>query len=52
VRGKDGENIVCLGPHGTGKTQLAVDLGLKAIQEGYHPLFTAALARSARAPPH
>jgi DNA replication protein DnaC len=42
-----GETIVFLGPPGTGKTPLAMGLGLKAIQQGPRTLFTAALSRSA-----
>ena len=38
-----GDNVVFLGPPGTGKTHLAVALGLKATQQGYRTLFTAAL---------
>jgi DNA replication protein DnaC len=38
-----GENVVFLGPPGTGKTHLAIALGLKAVQQGYWTLFTAAL---------
>lgn len=38
-----GENVVFLGPPGTGKTHLAVALGLKAIHQGYRTLFTSAL---------
>jgi DNA replication protein DnaC len=34
---------VFLGPPGTGKTHLAIALGLKAVQQGYRTLFTAAL---------
>lgn len=33
------ENIILLGPPGTGKTHLAVAFGIKAIQQGYRPLF-------------
>jgi DNA replication protein DnaC len=36
-------NVVFLGPLGTGKTHLAIAVGLKAIQQGYRTLFTAAL---------
>lgn len=46
------EHVVFLGPPGTGKTHLAVALGLKAIQQGYRTLFVAAgalLAALARA---
>ncbi len=39
-----GENVVLLGPPGTGKTHLAVALGLKAVQQGIRTLFTAALS--------
>jgi DNA replication protein DnaC len=38
-----GDNVVLLGPPGTGKTHLAIALGLKAVQQGYRTLFTAAL---------
>ena len=39
-----GENIVFLGPPGTGKTHLALGLGLKAVQQGHRTLFTSALS--------
>jgi len=38
-----GDNLVFLGPPGTGKTHLAMALGLKAVPQGYRTLFTAAL---------
>jgi DNA replication protein DnaC len=38
-----GDNVVFLGPPGTGKTHLAIALGRKAVQQGYRTLFTAAL---------
>jgi DNA replication protein DnaC len=38
-----GDHVVFLGPPGTGKTHLAMALGLKAVQQGYRTLFTAAL---------
>ena len=38
------ENVVFLGPPGTGKTHLSVALGLKAIQRGYRTLFLSAAA--------
>lgn len=34
------ENIVFVGPPGTGKSHLAVSLGVKALQQGYKVLFT------------
>ncbi|MBS4537692.1 IS21-like element helper ATPase IstB [Clostridium sp. D2Q-11] len=34
------ENIVFIGPPGTGKTHLSVSLGVKALQQGYKVLFT------------
>jgi DNA replication protein DnaC len=37
-----GDNLVFLGPPGTGKTHLAIAVGLKAVQQGYRTLFTAA----------
>jgi DNA replication protein DnaC len=36
------ENVIFLGPPGTGKTHLSVSLGLKAIQRSYRTLFTSA----------
>ena len=39
-----GENIVFLGPPGTGKTHVAIGLGLKAVQQGHRTLFTSALS--------
>jgi DNA replication protein DnaC len=39
-----GDNVVFLGPPGTGKTHLAVALGLKAIQQGYRTLFASAMS--------
>jgi DNA replication protein DnaC len=38
-----GDNVVFLGPPGTGKTHLAIALGLKAVQQWYRTVFTAAL---------
>jgi DNA replication protein DnaC len=38
-----GDNMVFLGPPGTGKTHVAIALSLKAVQQGYWTLFTAAL---------
>ena len=38
------ENVVFLGPPGTGKTHLSVALGLKAIQKRYRTLFNSAAA--------
>lgn len=34
------ENIAFIGPPGTGKTHLAIALGVKAISQGYNVLFT------------
>lgn len=34
------ENIAFIGPPGTGKTHLAISLGIKAIAQGYNVLFT------------
>ena len=39
-----GENVIFLGPPGTGKTHLAVALGVKAIQRGYRTMFCSAAA--------
>lgn len=39
-----GENVIFLGPPGTGKTHLAVALGLKAIHQGIRTLFASALS--------
>lgn len=39
-----GENVVFLGPPGTGKTHLSVALGMKAIQKRYRTLFISATA--------
>lgn len=36
-------NVLFLGPPGTGKTHLAIALGLKAAQAGYRVLFTSAV---------
>jgi DNA replication protein DnaC len=41
---EQGDNVVFLGPPGTGKTHLAVALGLTAIQHGYRTLFTSAMS--------
>ena len=45
-----GDHVVVLGPPGTGKTHLAVALGLKAIHQGSRTLFTSAMSLIARAP--
>ena len=37
------ENVICLGDTGTGKTHLAIALGLCAIQAGYRVRFTTAV---------
>jgi DNA replication protein DnaC len=39
-----GDNVVFLGPPGTGKTHLAIALGLKAVQQRYRTLFTSAMS--------
>jgi DNA replication protein DnaC len=39
-----GDNLVFLGPPGTGKTHLAIALGLKAVQQGHRTLFTSAMS--------
>ena len=41
------ENILCLGPSGTGKTHIAIALGISAIENGYRARFirTVALAQ-------
>jgi DNA replication protein DnaC len=39
-----GENIVFLGPPGTGNTHVAIGLGLKAVQQGHRTLLTSALS--------
>ena len=36
------ENVVLLGPPGTGKTHLAIGLGVKAAQAGHRVLFATA----------
>lgn len=42
-----GENAVCLGPPGTGKTPVAMAVGLKAVQRGDRTLCTGATTRRA-----
>lgn len=37
------ENVICLGPSGTGKTHTAIALGLGAIQAGYRVRFITAI---------
>jgi DNA replication protein DnaC len=39
-----GDHVVFLGPPGPGKTHLAIALGLKAVQQRYRTLFTAAMS--------
>lgn len=34
------ENVVFIGPPGTGKTHLSISLGIKALQQGYKVIFT------------
>ena len=34
------ENIVFIGPPGTGKTHLSISIGIKALQQGYKVIFT------------
>ena len=34
------ENVVFIGPPGTGKTHLGISLGIKALQQGYKVIFT------------
>ncbi|CCJ33581.1 ATP-binding protein [Caloramator australicus] len=34
------ENVAFIGPIGTGKTHLAISIGLKAVAQGYKVLFT------------
>ena len=38
----EGDNVVLLGPPGTGKTHLAIGLGIKAAQAGHRVLFATA----------
>jgi DNA replication protein DnaC len=38
------ENIVFLGPSGTGNTHMAIGRGLKAVQQGHRMLFTSVLS--------
>jgi DNA replication protein DnaC len=42
-----GDHVGCWGPPGTGKTPLAIALGLQAVQPRDRPLVTAAMSRSA-----
>jgi DNA replication protein DnaC len=42
------ENVVFLGPPGTGKTHLAIGLGIRACQAGHRVLFATASQRVAR----
>lgn len=37
---KEGQNVILSGNPGTGKTHLAISLGIKACMEGYKVLFT------------
>jgi DNA replication protein DnaC len=39
-----GDHLVFRGPPGTGKTPLAIALGLKAVQQGHRTLFTSAMS--------
>jgi DNA replication protein DnaC len=34
------ENVIFIGPPGTGKTHLSVSIGIKALQQGYKVIFT------------
>ncbi|MGI6486291.1 MAG: IS21-like element helper ATPase IstB [Tepidanaerobacteraceae bacterium] len=34
------ENVVFIGPPGTGKTHLSISIGIKALQQGYKVIFT------------
>ncbi|MGB4469471.1 MAG: IS21-like element helper ATPase IstB [Tepidanaerobacteraceae bacterium] len=34
------ENVVVIGPPGTGKTHLSISIGIKALQQGYKVIFT------------
>ena len=43
-----GSNVVLLGPPGTGKTHLAIGLGIKAAQQGHRVLFATATEWVAR----
>lgn len=44
----EGKNVVLLGPPGTGKTHLAIGLGIKAAQTGHRVLFDTAVGWVAR----
>src|SRR5829696_3719939 len=37
---KEGRNIICGGSPGTGKTHIAIGLGIKACMQGYSVMFT------------